>query len=308
MPTPEERAIINKMKKSSQGAYREAKDAEPKIKGQFLPGGINNGVAQFSEYKLAEDKNGNPYVMLTGIVIKPAEHAGARATRGHFLMEPKSDQGKSLKEKYIDLFSDIQLLGVNTPDFDPMTALEQTFDTLKTLQKSKPCFKFSTWKKNEESDTIVFFQGVTDNPGTEEGDQDVSWEEEETEETEEETEEAPEEEEEEVEYEYEEEEEGEGEEEEETEDEGEEEEEYEEEEEEPSEDEEYEEAEEEEEEEEEWEPSVNDVYGFRVNSKAACSNCVVTAVSKTKQTVSLQRQKDKKEFKDISWSRLEDAE
>lgn len=291
--TAEERALILKAKKTSKGAYRKAKDTEPKVKGQQLPGGIINGVSRFTDYKFAADKNGNPYLILTGIVLVPEEHAGARAQRSFFLAPPKSDKAKTLEEKYEDLFSDLQLLGVDTTAFDPNSCLEEMLESLKALVKEKPCFKFNTWKKDKESDTVVFIQGLADDPDEGEDDEE-EWEEDDEEESDEESEEE-ESEEESDEEEYEEEEE--------VSDESEDDEEEEEE----SDDEESEEEEEEEEDESDWEPSVGDIYGYAVNASAEPFDCEVTTVSTTKQTVTLKRIKDGKVFKTVSWEKLTDA-
>lgn len=298
--TAEEKKIIQTMKRTSKGAEKKAKDAEPNIRGQQLPGGITNGIAQFTKFKIDIGKNKYPYVMLTGIVVQPEEHKGARAQVSHFLSPPKSKLGKSLPEKWERLFSDLQILGINTHEMDQDDVLPEVFMALKDLAEEKPLFTFNTWRPSgEDSDTMVFIQKLLSEDEAEsysegdmyaEDDEAEEDEEEEDEETEDDDEEEGEEEDDEAEEEDEETEEEEDDEE--TDDESDEDES----------------EEDDEEEDEDWAPEKGEVYGYRINSKSSPFPCEVTSVSVKKETVNLKRQKDGKEFKAKSWDSLEDYE
>lgn len=289
--TAEEKKITQAMKRTSKGAEKKAKDTEPEVKGQQLPGGLINATAQFTKYKVGMAKNKFPYLILTGIVQEPSEFQGARAQRSYFLSPPKKKGQKTLAEKYEGMFSDLQLLGINTSEMSGTTVLDEVIIALKDLQEEKPLFLFNTWKPDDpNSDTMVFIQGLADEQSDDEMyEEDEEEDSDEAEEDEEESEE-----------------EGDEEEYEEDEEEGDE---YEDEEEEETEEtEEAEEDEEETEDDESWEPEKGELYGYAVNSTAQAYPCEIIKVSKRNRTVDLKRVKDDKVFKSKSWDNLQDYE
>jgi len=273
MATAEEKKILQKMKKSSKGAYKRAKTAEPKEGFIILPTGINQGIARFTDYKLALDKNQNPYLNLVGTVLEPEEYEGARATTQHFL---SSNERKTVEQKYENLFGDLQLLGIDTVHMDDNMVLEECLVHLAELKKRKTAYHFRTWKPDDSKNTdrpMVFIQGLVKEEHMPDEDEEEYESEEDDEESEEEEELESEE--------SEEEDDNEGDEEEVEEDEG---------------------------DEEDWVPEKEDVYNYSINSKALAFPCEVTTVNRTKETVGLKRQKDDKVFKDVSWDKLQDAE
>ena len=272
--TAEEQKFVANTKRTSKGAYKKSKTTEPKARGQQLPGGIIGGLARLTKYKVGIAKNKYPYVMVTGIVIDPKEHSGARAVLSYFLSPPKSKLAKTLQQRYDDMFADFQILGIPTSDMKDGTVLEEVIKHLKGLVEQKPVFVFNTWKRDAESDTMCFLQRLADAEDMKDLEDSVYEEEEEENEDEE----------------------SEGESEDEDEEEGEEE----------VDKEGGDEEEEEEEEEEEWEPIIGEVYGYRVKKGTAAFPCEVTKVSVKNETVDLKRQKDGKKFLKKSWESLED--
>jgi len=264
--------LLAKLKKRAKGAWSRSREQAPKAKGSQLPGGIIRGVAQLSSYKLDEDKNGNPYFMITGIVKSPEELAGARAMVSHFIRVTQARggrPGKSVEDKLNELSSDLQLLGIDVEGID----LDDIPDILKARVAEKPHFYFNTFappptKDNPSPGTFVFVQGLAED-----------WED----------------------------------------DDGEEEPEDEEDDEEPDDDDDDDEEEkgkdtgedeksDEDEEPETFIPEKEEVYGYKATAKGAKADCEVTAVQKSRETVSLKRLSDSKTFKNVPWSKLEDAE
>jgi len=333
--------ILAKAKKKSKGAWKRARKAAPRAKGASLPGGIVNGIAKLNSYDIKEDKNGNPYVTITGIVHEPEECESMKATIMHFISE---SQTKSIEDKLEALSSDLQLLGADVSETD----VDDWGNVLADLCEEGPFFKFNTWKPDDDSNAFVFIQGLAEDWEDEDPDDDEEEEEDDDDEIEDEEEE----------------EEGDDEEEEEDDDEdeddeGEDDEEGDdelgegdrvlvdnpEEDEEPWEgsivsidgdtaliatddDEEYEEpvdcltpadAEDEEEEEEEeedddddddddddpWVPAVEEIYGYKATARSKVADCAVTDCDIEEETVTLKRLNDKKVFKNVSWDKLE---
>jgi len=269
--------LLNKLKRKAKGAWNKARETEGKARGSQLPGGIVKGVAKLTSWKLDEDKNHNPYFVISGTVKEPEEFEGLRASVMHFISE---SQYATVEEKLEKLASDIQLLGGETDEAD----LDDLPNILADLVEAGPHFFYNTseFKRNDGSVSVsVFIQGLAED-----------WDEEDSEE--EEPEEEAEEDEEEYEEEYEEEEE--------------EVEEDEEEEASEEEDEEEEGEDEEAEEEEDWEPEKAEIYLYKATPRGKPQECKVTAVQKRAQTVNLQRLSDKKAFKGIEWDKLQDVE
>lgn len=146
---------LAKLKKRSKGAWSRSRETEAKAKGQMLPGGITKGVAQLSSYKLDEDKNGDPYFSITGIVMEPEEFAGMKAVTFHSIKETKQ---KTVEDKLDGLSSDIQLLGgeVDGTDLDDLPGI------LKGLVEDSPFYFFNTWAPDETRGAFVFIQGLAE--------------------------------------------------------------------------------------------------------------------------------------------------
>lgn len=146
--------ILQKLKQVAKGGWKDAAEAPAKAKGSQLPGGIVRGVARLSSWKMDEDKNGNPYFMITGIVLEPVAYAGARATVSHFISETKT---KTIQQKLDGLSSDLQLL---LPGCTSGTSLDEVPAILDQVVGEQRHFFFNTWKPEQDSDTMVFIQGA----------------------------------------------------------------------------------------------------------------------------------------------------
>ena len=155
--TPEQKKIIDKAKKQSKGAWKKSRTKEPVVGGE-LPGGIVGGIARFADYRLSENDEGKISLGLTGIVIKPEEFAGIRATKMHFLSESDFN---TIDEAYDGLYSDMQLLGVDTSD-EAHDDLETILADCEALKKERRPYKFNTSKKNKEARTKIWIQGLPD--------------------------------------------------------------------------------------------------------------------------------------------------
>ena len=264
-----------KLKKKSKGAWKRSRESAPAAKGSMLPDGIVRGVAKLSSYKFDEDKNGNPYFMLTGIVVEPSELAGQRATASHFI---KETQSKTVEQKLDGLSSDVQLLGgdVDGTEIDDLPGI------IEGLVAEGPHFFFNTWKP-DNGQTMVFIQGLADDWEPEEEDAD----EEEEDDADEDSEDEEDEDEDEGDAE---EADAEDEEDEEDEDGGEDEED----------------EEDAEEDEDDWEPAKGDIYLYKASPRGKGKECSVSSVNKTNQTVGLKRVEDSKVFKAVAWDKLED--
>lgn len=269
--------LLADVKKKAKGAWKRSREVAPKAKGQSLPDNLVRAVAQLSSYKLARDKNGNPYFSIKGIGVEPPEIDGASVSVMHFIRETEQ---KSVEKRLDDLASDIKLLAGDDSILDD-TEIDDIPKVLAKLCKEGPYFYFSTWrppadKNNPSPGQFVFIQGRADDFCEPEEN------EEEAEENEEESEEKVDVEEEDVEYD----ERGEAEEEEEEE-----------------------EAEEEEEEEEEkegeageWEPDVGEVYGFKPPRARNAVDGEITTVNKRAKTVTFKA--GNKVYKNVRWERL----
>ena len=154
---------MNKLKQAAKGGWKEASTAAARAKGSQLPGGIINGVAQLSSWKMDEDKNGNVYFMITGICVEPSVHAGARVQLSHFISETKK---QTIQDKLNALSSDLQLLGGVTQGTD----LDEVPPILDQLVGERRHFKFNTWRRDKEGDTMIFVQGAAPDWDTDPGD------------------------------------------------------------------------------------------------------------------------------------------
>jgi hypothetical protein len=153
--TPEQQKWINKAKTNSKGAYKQARHTEPVVRGQ-LPGGLIGVIAAFQDYKLGE-KDGKQSLSITGIVKRPEEHAGARATRMYFLSESEYN---TVEDAYAELYGDLQLMGVDTTDADHEDMAQLILD-LEELKEEGRLYKLNTWE-NDKKRVKVFITGLPD--------------------------------------------------------------------------------------------------------------------------------------------------
>jgi hypothetical protein len=157
MPTPEQKKILEKAAKQAKGAWKKSRTKEPVV-GGGLPAGITGGIARIADYKFGE-KDGKVSLSLSGIVVRPEEYAGQRATKMHFLSDSEYN---TIEEAYDGLYSDLKLLGVDTTD-SAHEDLAQILDDLEELKEEKRAFKFNTWKGNSPNARVkVFIQGLPD--------------------------------------------------------------------------------------------------------------------------------------------------
>lgn len=260
--------LMTRLKNKTKGSWKRARKAEAQAKGQRLPAGLQNATARFSEWKLAEDKNSNPYFVLTGIVEEPEEHGGKKVQLMHFISETEN---RTVEQKLEKLTSDLKLLGcVDVEECE----LDELPDLLDGLAEEAPLFLFNTWQPKDSDDVFVFIQGLAEDEGVDEEDDEDLDEEEDEEEEEDDDEILDEDEEEEEAYED---------------------------------DEEYEDEEEEDDEEEDWQPSKGETYGYKATARAKAADATVTSVNAKQQTVNLKRTGDGKLFKAVPWDKLLDA-
>lgn len=149
---------LNLLKKRSKGAWKKARQAEPREKGRRLPPDIEKGVAQFTSYNIKKTKNGDPMCSLSGVVFEPEECKNLKATVVHIF---KSTDYKSIDDKLAEFSSDVQLLGGKFKTDD----LDEVESELQRLVKKKPFFYFRTWRGDPtpqypNPDTKVFISGL----------------------------------------------------------------------------------------------------------------------------------------------------
>lgn len=160
--------ILNKIKKRAKGAYARHRDDEPKAKGSSLPGGIINGIARLTSWKMGETQDKKePFVSITGIVIVPPEHHGARATM-LFKFNDTSDRpnGKTTDERVAEFQNAVKLIGGDLSETNDIDDIPPILDALCQEQQ---CFLFNTFRPEptpqfQNPMTYVFPQGVTDPP------------------------------------------------------------------------------------------------------------------------------------------------
>lgn len=171
--------LLNKLKKKSKGAYTNARKAAAQAKGARLPAGIMGGTAKFSEWKMAENKKGNVYFVLTGIVQTPEKYKGKKAQVMHTMSET---QTKSIEDKYEQLVSDIKLLAPERTEDIENGDIEDLVSIIAETCEAEPIFEFNTWAPDDRpNDPFVFIQGLAevDDEGEEEEEEEYERDEEE---------------------------------------------------------------------------------------------------------------------------------
>lgn len=140
-------------------AIKAHKDDEVRLGGGGdLPSGIEMGIAQLTEFKFGEYKDGpnkgEPFCYAAGIVKAPHQApnglpiVGLRTQYGpEPLCETKSKDGKvTTLDQHIDrVLNEMRKLGVDTKQYDGGDWLEGQGAMLK---EAKPHFRFRTWSNN----------------------------------------------------------------------------------------------------------------------------------------------------------------
>lgn len=148
-------SILAKLKqRGADKAWNKHKADETRFgAGGDLPSGIEGGVAQLTTAKLDTHKDGDnkgePYLILTGIVKRPAVHGdvqtrGLRAMKivGLYARKARGGGKDTTMEDAIDnALNEMRKLGVETEGL----TLDDWPDVLNALQETKPHFRFRTW-------------------------------------------------------------------------------------------------------------------------------------------------------------------
>ena len=157
------------MKKRTKGAWKKSRQKDPRVKGQQLPGGLVNAVAQFVGFTMDENDDGVPFISLRGVTKEPEEQAGIPARVTHRFVE--TDR-KTVADVCDEFASDLNLLGADLEGVDE----DGWEDVLKQLAEDKPHFCFNTraWEFNGRSGVSVFIQGIAEDfDGGEDADDDT---------------------------------------------------------------------------------------------------------------------------------------
>lgn len=151
--------FMQKLKGRSKGAWSQVRNTEAKARGRMLPGGIQNGIANLSSFKLGETTSGDPFVTITGIVTEPPECEGMRATSMFFLNE---NQYATFKDNYEVFCSGLQLLGIETSKI----AEDDILKALEERCKEAPAYYFNTQAQRNGQGVNVYIQGLVDEADT----------------------------------------------------------------------------------------------------------------------------------------------
>jgi transcription antitermination factor NusG len=157
--TTSQSKILAKLQKRSKGAYQKVKDHEAKAGGRSLPGGIEGGIAEITNAKLDETKNGDPYFFIYSTVTSPPEYQGVFVGLMYQLYE---DQYATLEDKFDRLCNDLKLMH---PDLEKIIIAAKDESEMITkveawLKKSKISFVFNTGRKQKKDGTYsIFVQG-----------------------------------------------------------------------------------------------------------------------------------------------------
>lgn len=159
--------FVKRLNKKAKGGMAKAKHADPKARGRQLPGGIKNGVAKLSSFKLSETKNGDEMLTITGIVVEPEDCHGMRCNIMHFLNE---SEYASLEDNLSNLCADLQLLEIDTPSMGDN--IGEYLDALEERCNENPYFLFNTQTK-KNGNTAIYLQGLADENYVPENDVDL---------------------------------------------------------------------------------------------------------------------------------------
>lgn len=155
MPQVTKAQILNKMKSTSKGAWKRARnvDAKPRSGGGFPPN-LKNVVARCQSWKMDVASNDNPYFALTAIVVEPQEYENRRATFMWFIGD---SEYATAEDSLNNLSSDLQLIYT---DGDMPEDIDGIPDVLKELCDAGRHLLFNTGgpRKGGKSPNL-FIQG-----------------------------------------------------------------------------------------------------------------------------------------------------
>lgn len=136
----------------ARGAFEEHK-ADPTEYGNIeLPGGIENGIAQLSDFKFTQVKEGSQnagewMMYAAGIVVSPNEVDGTpikglRTQISEPLFDTPTRTRKTVEDHLAWILNEMRKLGVDTAEL----GFDDLEDIAESLRESKPYFRFRTWK------------------------------------------------------------------------------------------------------------------------------------------------------------------
>lgn len=160
---------LSKVKKTTKGGWKKARNTQAKARGAKLPPGIIRGVAQLIGIRTDENDRGTPTVSFRCVVKEPSEHGGIQFYVNHRFEESAY---RTLEENLERFASDLQLLGQETEG----TTEDDWDDLLGNLEEEKPHFYFNSfeWESNGRTGVSATIQGVAEDfEESEEGDEEV---------------------------------------------------------------------------------------------------------------------------------------
>lgn len=166
MVVTEESKILAGVKKRSKGGHDRVKDRKPRSGNRKLPGGIKNGVARVTGYKIALDKNDQPFFQIQATCVEDSEGSEEFENAGVFigLMHRfEEDDYRTEEQNVEDMYRDLKLLGYD----HVIQANDDQSDVVREvgpmLAQDKPFFKFTTGNKpTKRGDYILFVSGLMD--------------------------------------------------------------------------------------------------------------------------------------------------
>jgi hypothetical protein len=116
----EQSKLMAQLKAKSAGAWKRARQVEPKARGQGgFPPNIKNMIGKITAYKFDKTqaqngKGGDPYFSLSATVIEPPEYAGRRAAFNWFLNE---SEWATLEQNLEQFANDLGLIAAGTTNY-----------------------------------------------------------------------------------------------------------------------------------------------------------------------------------------------
>jgi hypothetical protein len=170
MPTAKPRApqmsasqLMNKLKTKAKGAYKEARNVEPKARVGGFPPNLRGLVAACSNYRFAATSKGDPMFQLTGIVLDPEEYQGRRATKMWFINDT---EWSTASENLEDFCNDLKLiLGDSDVGYGPGELPDREEDlltVLKELCEMGAVFLFDTGRERDKGSPNILITGKPD--------------------------------------------------------------------------------------------------------------------------------------------------
>jgi hypothetical protein len=142
----DKQSIFNQIKLKAKGAFKraveKAKNASPRFQ-RNLPYSMNDMIGMAIDYNIGLTKADDPYIVLHGVVVNPAEYEGTKFTITWFLNE---GMYSSFEENLTAFLNDLTLLCGKTP-----TSIEEAEVFLKELSSQKVKFLFDTGKERKDN-------------------------------------------------------------------------------------------------------------------------------------------------------------